>query len=92
MVNLQRRHFAFIADILLRLKGEYGLTDEQHANIVSAFTHHLRSTNPNFKRDRFYHRSRGILPVRATRKRRSLAAHVWAKELQIDDEANSYWE
>lgn len=85
-VNLQRRHFEYIADTLLELKGrsDVGLTDEQHAKVVAWFAHKLASTNFGFKHQRFYDRSCGIPKARPVRVRKSVPS--------VSSDDTNYWE
>ena len=46
-VHLQRRHFCFIAEVIAKLDGE------TRQEVAKAFADNLRSTNSQFKRDRF---------------------------------------
>lgn len=51
-MRLSRQHFQMIADVLAGLKEEYGDL-VPHDALVSRFAGALRSTNPQFSRDRF---------------------------------------
>ena len=46
-IELQRRHFCFIAEVIAKLDGE------AREQVAHAFADCLRSTNGRFKRDRF---------------------------------------
>jgi hypothetical protein len=50
-VHLQRRHFCFIAEVIA--KELWKLDSEARQEVAKAFADCLRSTNGQFKRDRF---------------------------------------
>lgn len=51
MANMSRQHFQFIADTL-RNGNRFVIEADRHL-VALNFADALRSTNPNFKRDRF---------------------------------------
>jgi hypothetical protein len=65
MLKLQRRHYNFLADLLLSLR--IGRSDVEHHALVCAFAVALRGTNGQFNEQRFIDRARGVKPARAKR-------------------------
>ena len=50
-IEFQRRHFCFIAEVIA--KELWKLDSEARQEVAKAFADNLRSTNSQFKRDRF---------------------------------------
>ncbi|HEY6020624.1 MAG TPA: hypothetical protein VIY48_12255 [Candidatus Paceibacterota bacterium] len=86
-VNLQRRHFEYLADIILGLKAH--MSDDDHSKVATYFANMLSNTNYNFKWDRFYNRSRGLKPVPAKRVR---AIERKVTKLAALEPDTNYWE
>lgn len=80
-VKLQRRHFEFIADVLLELKPS--MDDSEHGRIVRWIGNRLGTTNTMFDDAKFYNRSRGIKPARV-RKTKVIPS--------VASEDTNYWE
>ena len=57
MVDMQRRHFEFIAGVLETAR--HYLEGDDHRAIIAAFSWRLAETNPNFDRERFLAACRG---------------------------------
>lgn len=51
--KMQRAHFQLIADCLDDIKVNVALEPDDKAVVARVFADRLRSTNPNFNRDRF---------------------------------------
>lgn len=80
---MQRRHFEYIADILVGLKS--AMTDSEHGKLVRYFSSMLAATNFNFKDDVFYNRARGIKKAKPVRIRSPKSEKITVLE-------DSYWE
>lgn len=63
MVKLQRRHYEYVASILLAMKARFDLTDDQHSAIVNYMADNLSATNPQFNYQRFYDKARGVKTI-----------------------------
>ena len=52
-VEMQHRHFAFIAATIKAMRGNSGLTDDQIDIVALEFRRALKNTNKNFSGERF---------------------------------------
>jgi hypothetical protein len=52
-INMQRRHFCFLAEVINSLKNEPFIDEATRKALAREFSRRLRATNSQFKPDRF---------------------------------------